>query len=244
MTSRKLMLWMGMSILLLTLPAWASPELMELYRRRQYQGVISVAAKSDTVALDEETQYLVALSHVQLGQIEKARQVMDGLLALDPTFYAYKLRFDPEIYPVLSSTDLKDKISSYESGRLAQSPLRRHQLVTTSAGLFLYANGIKVNLGDGKNTVSGGFSGDQSLYFIENVSPVRKKDAAKSRIHFYNVGLKAPGGSYEIPGQFSQARIADGRLVIQTSTSYQFFDVKNLSAVSPVQTGVYQDPVN
>lgn len=212
------------------------------YRARHYQLIVDAVSKVAGSAAESDLYY-AALSYAQLGQVEKAKEIILTLLGMDPSFYAYKLRFDPEIYPVLAAGDMRQVLTQYEVGKLATSSRARHQLVKTAGGLFLYANGLRTSLGDGKDVVYGGFVADDALYFIQSVAPTRRKDTAKSKVQFYSVVRKTPGGIFEVPGTFSSARLTGvSQLVVQTATSYQLFDARLYAPLGPVTTGSYQDP--
>lgn len=226
-------------LLLGLITAAQADDVVSLYQKKHYQTVIDAVTKSTTA--DPNVLYYGALSYVQLGQTAKASDIMLSLLAMDPHFYAYKLRFDPEIYPVLKHGDMMNTVAAYETGKLAQSIRFKHQLVRTDAGLYLFANGVKYLLGDAANVSGGGFMNDDRLYYIEKTAAGKKGE--NCRVTFYNVVNKATLGVYELPGSFVSAKNLKGnQLLMQTASTYQLFDAKRLSPLSAVTEGYYVEP--
>jgi len=155
-----------LAILLLTSAAHAA-DVSDLYRQRKYDQIILLLKDLSPAAHNEESLYYLALSHVQKGHFEKAKEILLGLLAQDPSFYVYRLGFDLDFEPLFRKTDLKRQISKFHRGAvLAKRPFKGHEIVKTQSGLHLYRNGVKITLAIDTEIQNAGFLGDDVAYFI------------------------------------------------------------------------------
>lgn len=218
----------------------SAQELESYYQQRKFQYIVDLLKAAEPPPKDEKSLYFLALCYARLGRYDESKIVLEGLLATDPSFYAYKIDFDPDLYGVRNKTDLKDRLAGFAAGNtLARNNQLKHVIASTDGGLFLYINGVKVTLAlDGKQVMAAAFIASESLYYV--TSQAAKNAAAQTTLHFYSLTKRAPQATHVLKGAYSAvSKLGPGLLLLSTSNGLQLFNTKSGQPETAFMPGKY-----
>ncbi len=200
-------------------------DLPKFYKEREFGRIITLLEGLPDTAQNEESYTYLALSYTQKRDYEKAKGVLLKLLALDPDYHVYRIKYDLDFSIVLEKTDLRKKLDSFQSGTvLARHFIQGHEVVQTSHGTYFYWNGVRIFLTNELSVAQAGFVDSDTIYYLGH-SLKKKNRKASQTLYFYSGKERRLLKEIPLEGSLEAIRIeGDSQILVQTTKGYWVVD--------------------
>jgi len=128
-------------------PAPTKESAVQFYKNHQFnQALVQFLLVLNQIPDDDEVRYYLSLSYAQKGMAQESAEVLAPLLQKDPSFYRYKVGFDPDFGPVRGKPVFKTMINKYDLQSIARDQTSNDMIITAPMGLTLLHRGIQIAL--------------------------------------------------------------------------------------------------